>query len=104
MAMWMDIGDLPNHEPVHPVVRALACDADELRQVDVAAKNGLPGEEALCGGGLDDLLSLKNQYAVVPAEQAPAERIPRRGRFRFPGLGNPRPASTWRLDAETGFT
>lgn len=51
----------------HPLVRQLAGGEDASSPADLATTD-LPDESFLKGGGLDDLLRVRDQYAVLPAD------------------------------------
>lgn len=70
LAMWQDVDAMAKGGVVHPMVRRLAGDgtaalvARRVREVP-----SLPQDvESLRGGGLDDLLNLRDQHAVIDAD------------------------------------
>ena len=51
----------------HPLVRQLAGETESSVATD-SAPSALPEQDLLKGGGLDDLLKIRDQYAVLPAD------------------------------------
>jgi very-short-patch-repair endonuclease len=80
MAMWEDLERLRIDGTDHPVVNALSGAVEALRS-NFEDSNGLPAAEELAGGGLDDLLPVKQQFSVLPADhsQLRAIELVRRG-------------------------
>jgi Protein of unknown function (DUF4011)/AAA domain len=75
MAMWEDLDQMRREGTDHPVVHALAGDPGTLRPpVDVAVRR-LPPDEDLQGGGLDELLPVKEQFTVLPADHSQLRAI-----------------------------
>jgi very-short-patch-repair endonuclease len=81
MAMWEDLEKMRGDGIDHPVVRALAGEVEALRPHEGDTSNGLPPADKLAGGGLDDLLPIRDQFAVLPADhsQLRAIELVRRG-------------------------
>ena len=80
MAMWEDLERLRVDGTDHPVINGLSGDVKALRG-DLGDTNGLPAPEELSGGGLDDLLPVKQQFSVLAADhsQLRAIELVRRG-------------------------
>jgi very-short-patch-repair endonuclease len=81
MAMWEDLDEMRRKGTDHPVVLALAGDQGVLRPPRDIALTKLPEGDELSGGRLDDLLPLKSQFTVLPADhsQLRATELARRG-------------------------
>jgi very-short-patch-repair endonuclease len=75
MAMWEDLDEMRRQGSAHPVVRALAGDQEALRPPRDVASLQLPRDEDLHGGGLDNLLPVKEQFTILPADHSQLRAI-----------------------------
>ena len=67
MPMWKDLERMRVEGVDHALVRQLAGGEDASSPADLATTD-LPDANFLKGGGLDDLLRVRDQYAVLPAD------------------------------------
>src|SRR4051812_32177602 len=75
MAMWEDLDEMRHQGTEHPVIRALAGEPETLLSSKSRASLRLPADEELQGGGLDDLLPVKEQFAVLPTDHTQLRAI-----------------------------
>ena len=69
LAMWEDLDLMISTGVTHPLVRRLAGDADACIADRSGGQSAIPTEDArLQGARLDDLLDIRDQYAVVDAD------------------------------------
>ena len=69
LAMWEDLQLMVEAGVVHPLVRRLAGDMETPLEIAATGGSAVPTADAeLKGGALDDLLAVREQYAVVDAD------------------------------------
>jgi very-short-patch-repair endonuclease len=75
MAMWEDLDQMRRTGTEHAVIRALASDQEALWPLRETVYRRFPEERELQAGGLDDLLPVKEQFTVLPADHSQLQAI-----------------------------
>ena len=83
LAMWEDLNLMISTGVTHPLVRRLAGDVDACIADRSGGQSAIPTEDArLQGARLDDMLDIRDQYAVVDADFSNSGRSSLPGRVR----------------------
>ena len=70
LAMWEDLDQMRSVGVTHPLVRRLAGEPLVLDSDGAVLRDALPADSELAGGRLDDILNVRQEVVVLPADHS----------------------------------